>query len=922
MISPITSGFRENAKYMFVGEALGAEEDQYRRPLVGISGQEYYNMIEESHWIPRGAAKEIVRNFHPYYNQELHRMSISNPNFLPLDKILDASSIFITNVCHVRPPNNEIDRFFATKTEAKRDRIPLVNGRYPKQPIQDGIEQLRRDIETIQPTIIIALGGTALWALTGLEGITKWRGSILRVEGGPVGNFGTKLIATFHPADILREWPHRFIAIRDLKRAYIERQWREVREKPKHYIIRPSYAETMEWLDEQSQPECIEEPLGADIETPWGWWNLTGHIACMGFATSRSDAICIPFMCVGDKEGYWPPDQELEVVLALRRLMTHRPLFFHKSVFDVMHIMRHWGFMPRLTDDTMVMQHVRFPGLFGAGKTDPVTGRVDKKGSSLSLAFCASMYCEHYRFWKCVKPDVEVLTKDGWKRLDSIENNVEIITSNIDGALNWEPVEVIVEHFRGNGVTINTREHKCWYTPNHKILHKPKWIGKNVTSYAGEMPSQTDLIAAGDYECGTVAFELIRILVMIQADGSIEQRDEIPRSVQFNFTKDRKIKRLHELCEREGIVVDEYPLGRLNRNRFEGRIYGNKVEKILGILGRRKQFGEWLLNFDAPTLDAFIDELTYWDGWEYGNSTYYSTVHKNNAEWVATIGHLRGQRCNVMEIHPTNDKDYYKVAIKPRHYHPINKSHIDTEFYDGSIYCVSTKSGFFLARSQGHIFITGNSDGKNWNTQEIQDENSWWIYNQDDCTNMYECYEVLRDALHKENLWTQYRFMMSLSGPVLDMMLRGFPLNQDLLKQFKTSVRCDIQDLQFWINEACSHEINTGSSVQLQKFFYDDLKVKKVMKGRGRDARPTLNEGALEIIARRYPSLGPLCYAMKDERSLSHFDENMLSVRLSEDGCAETEISITGTETMRFTSTKSCFGTGLNLQNLNRMPEE
>jgi uracil-DNA glycosylase family 4 len=612
-MNPVFSG-NYDAKYMFVGETLGGEEDQHRRPLVGASGQEFYPMLEESHWIPHGTAKEIVRSLHPYYNQELHRMSISNPNFLPLDKTLDRSSIFITNVCHVRPPNNEIDRFFATKTEAKRDRIPLVNGRYPTQPIQDGIEQLRRDIETIRPIIIIALGGTALWALTGLEGITKWRGSILTVVEGPVGNYGIKLIPTFHPADILREWPHRFIAVRDLKRAYIERQWPEVRAKPKHYIIRPSYAETMEWLDEQSRPERAEELLGADIETPWGWWHLTGHIACMGFATSRSDAICIPLMCVGDKEGYWPPDEEVEIVLALRRLMTTRPLFFHKSVFDVMHIIRHWGFMPRLTDDTMVMQHVRFPGLFGAGKTDPVTGKVDKKGSSLSLVFCASMYCEYYRAWK--------------------------------------------------------------------------------------------------------------------------------------------------------------------------------------------------------------------------------------------------------------------------------------------------------------------DEGKNWNQKEIPDEDGWWSYNCDDTTNMYEVLEILRDALYKENLWTQYRFMMSLSGPVFDMMLRGFPIDQNLLKQFKTSVRSDIQDLQFWINEACGHEMNTGSSTQLKKFFYNDLEVKKVMKGRGKDARPTLDTGALEVIARRYPTLGPLCYTMRDERHLSHFDENTLSVRLSDDGCAETEISITGTESMRFTSTKSCFGTGLNLQNLNRMPEE
>ncbi len=611
MINLLIQSGSYNARYMIVSEAPGADEDEHRRPFVGISGWEIYKMLEESKWLPIGSADYIIKNLHPWYDPEQHRMRISQPNFLPLDKTLDESSIFITNVCHVRPPSNDIKHFFATKSEAKsgislnrrinlypgshrRSPIPLINGRYPIEPIQDGLAQLRKDIEIIRPTIIIALGGTALWAL--------------------IGNFGIKVIPTFHPADILREWPHRFVAVRDLKRAYIEGQYPEVRKKVKNYIIRPGFAEAMEWLDEQSQPALTEKPLGADIETPWGWWNLVGHIACMGFATSRNDAICIPLMCVDDKEGYWTHEQETKIVLALRRLMTTRRLFFHKGVFDVMHIIRHWGFIPRWTDDTMIMQHIRFPGLFGAGRIDPVTGRVDKKGSSLSLVFCASMYCEYYRAWK--------------------------------------------------------------------------------------------------------------------------------------------------------------------------------------------------------------------------------------------------------------------------------------------------------------------DDGKNWNQKEVPDEDGWWSYNADDTTNMFEVFEVLLDALQREALYKQYRHKMSLTGPALEIMMRGFPMDHDLLKTYKKNVRGDIKEIQEWINKVCGHEMNTGSSVQMQRLFYDDLQVKKVMKGRGRAARPTLNTGALEIIARRNPVLGPLCFAMSDERSLAHFDENMLSIRLPDDGHAHTEMNIAGTETMRFTSTEDCFGYGMNMQNINRMPEE
>lgn len=178
----ITSGFRESAKYVFVGEALGAEEESYGRPYIGASGQELYKLLEESRWIPFGSANYIIKNFHPWYDPEQHRMRISAPHFLPLDKTLEESFIFITNVCHARPPNNDIQKFFYTKTEAKKLRAKEINGRYPNSDIIDGMKQLYRDLQTIKPIITVALGGTALWALTGLEGITKWRGSILEID--------------------------------------------------------------------------------------------------------------------------------------------------------------------------------------------------------------------------------------------------------------------------------------------------------------------------------------------------------------------------------------------------------------------------------------------------------------------------------------------------------------------------------------------------------------------------------------------------------------------------------------------------------------------------------------------------------------------------------------------------------------------
>ena len=55
-------------------------------------------------------------------------------------------------------------------------------------------------LKSSAPPVIIALGRTPLWALTGLNGITALRGQVLanRLSDAPV-------IATFHPSFVARQ---------------------------------------------------------------------------------------------------------------------------------------------------------------------------------------------------------------------------------------------------------------------------------------------------------------------------------------------------------------------------------------------------------------------------------------------------------------------------------------------------------------------------------------------------------------------------------------------------------------------------------------------------------------------------------------------------------------------------------------------
>jgi uracil-DNA glycosylase len=137
----------EHAPLVFVGEGPGADEDAQGIPFVGRAGQLLTQMIE-------GTAKK---------------------EGIPLTR----ADVYICNVVKCRPPNN----------------------RTPEPEEMEICGQfLFRQLTTIQPKAICALGGTAARALTGhKEGVTKMRGKWFDWRGIP-------LMVTYHPSFLLRAY--------------------------------------------------------------------------------------------------------------------------------------------------------------------------------------------------------------------------------------------------------------------------------------------------------------------------------------------------------------------------------------------------------------------------------------------------------------------------------------------------------------------------------------------------------------------------------------------------------------------------------------------------------------------------------------------------------------------------------------------
>jgi len=329
------------SRIMLVGEAPGAEDERAGMPFLGSAGQELNRILGEA---------GILR-----------------------------SECYATNVCKVRPPNNQLHLWVAKTKKEITAKHQLWQGRYVLPQIVEGYNELLVEIEMVQPNVIIAFGNLAMAALTGNWGIMKWRGSHLQMDRSP----STKVIPTIHPTLLFRQWDLRAVVLNDLRRAKKQLTTREYQRPQWEFKVRPSFPDTCVYIY-----RLLDALSGRKME--WDYWidfdieTASGHIDCIGLSHSRTEGICIPFMARGSREGYWNLEQETQIIWLLYQLLTHPKVKvrWQNGLYDAQYIHRHWHFIPRGVQDTMISQHSLFAAL--------------PKG----LAFLASMYADWYVYWK------------------------------------------------------------------------------------------------------------------------------------------------------------------------------------------------------------------------------------------------------------------------------------------------------------------------------------------------------------------------------------------------------------------------------------------------------------------------------------------------------------------------------------------
>lgn len=303
------------AKLAIVGARPGKEEARLGHPFVGGSGSELWKLLGNHH--------------------------------------VSRQQCLVTNAVLTFDP----DRALPTTTE-----------------IRDNQARLRAELEAYPSNVIVALGNEALEALCGIRGIDNWRGSILESTLLP----GRKVVAAWHPANILRTYERRYILDADLRRAVAQSAFPEIRRPERNFIIDPTMDQCVEFLRAIGDEACV------DVECT----RASKALRCVGIGDMRNanDILCFPVM-----RGSITISEKIVVVRELQKVFDRCGIVGQNVGFDKW-VLELFGFrVPHLTFDTMLAHHLLWPE---AGMKLKTSEGKDNFAGGHDLGFISSCYTE------------------------------------------------------------------------------------------------------------------------------------------------------------------------------------------------------------------------------------------------------------------------------------------------------------------------------------------------------------------------------------------------------------------------------------------------------------------------------------------------------------------------------------------------
>jgi uracil-DNA glycosylase len=372
---------------VIVGEAWGKGEAEMKKPFIGESGKELFRMLGEAF---------------PLVEPELHREILELQKWgyawgKLREKWLEAASIAYTNVFNLQPYNNKIpeicwkrkdlDEYYKNLGQSAQKEYPYPaienpGGWHIQPEYLPELQRLSDELAQCAPKLIVLAGSKASWAFLWNTKISQVRGSVA-IAGHVMP--GAKVLPTYHPAGVMRNWSWRPIVVTDLMKAAREREFSELRRPSRMLLVNPTIEEVENWTEETLR--LRPSKLSADTETSHRM------ITMISFSRSKSNGIIIPFVDETKKGfSYWPTlELELRAWKCVERLLDSPiPTLWQNGLYDLQYVLP-MGLRARVDEDTMLLHHSKYPEM------------------NKSLGFLGSIYTSEpsWKMMRTAKADTE-----------------------------------------------------------------------------------------------------------------------------------------------------------------------------------------------------------------------------------------------------------------------------------------------------------------------------------------------------------------------------------------------------------------------------------------------------------------------------------------------------------------------------------
>ena len=317
--------------------------------------------------------------------------------------------------------------------------------------------------------------------------------------------------------------------------------------------------------------------------------------------------------------------------------------------------------------------------------------------------------------WGCVDTDTEVLSVNGFKKYDELQEGDLIYTWH-DGKLEVNTVnKVIVKPHKGKMHVYKGRGYNQTVTPNHRVLvkkyNKPEYeIKRSEEIFDEKSPLPLPTMFSGSQISGApLTDKEIELAAIIYTDGSLDFSNGSIHKIKIFKSPNRNgceriealldavrceyTKKYHELTEDMYSQVYEYA------------IYGDSARKLVDLVGQKDRIDSKFMQMNFEQANLFLKTWSQFDGdGRKFMCQYDNDVIRDQLQQLAVLAgkcsHLRFEKL------PSGRTTNYVKIRQSEHIFIRQKEELD---YDGLVWCPNVENGTAVFRKDNCVFISGQT---------------------------------------------------------------------------------------------------------------------------------------------------------------------------------------------------------------------